>query len=133
MSSCNEPVRPGAVVVIPAQTLVYSKHPHRPQVTLSRSQRVQVVEAGDDFVRWRGMGGYLNEASRWEMVAPAPGQCDVEVADLQARLGMVIELHQARRRTHNGFTEIWCSECNQDWPCPTWRAATGPDDTDEGL
>lgn len=40
----------------------------------------------------------------------------------QEKITAIRDLHAKRTRDHNGFTEVWCRECNQDWPCPTLKA-----------
>src|SRR4051812_21899135 len=35
-----------------------------------------------------------------------------------SRLEAVLDLHQCRSRTVDGYTLKWCRECGQDWPCP---------------
>ena len=44
---------------------------------------------------------------------------------IEVRLASVLVLHSSRRRDHNGFTEVWCRECQQTWPCPTVQAING--------
>lgn len=41
----------------------------------------------------------------------------------------VLDLHQRRTRTVEGYTLQWCVECQQDWPCATLRAMPGNNDS----
>lgn len=54
----------------------------------------------------------------------------VEVARL------VLDLHTKRTRTHPptpGFVEVWCRECNVDWPCPTYQLLDRYERTGSGV
>lgn len=43
---------------------------------------------------------------------------------LAHRLLAVEELHEQRVRDVEGHRLSWCRECHQNWPCPTFFAAT---------
>jgi len=34
----------------------------------------------------------------------------------------VLDLHAKRSLSGDGYTNHWCVECRQDWPCATLRA-----------
>lgn len=61
-------------------------------------------------------------------VAQHMGEIAGSAAELDrytAAIAAVSALHQVRTRTRDGFTEQWCVECRQDWPCPTGQAVGG--------
>lgn len=45
-----------------------------------------------------------------------------EWPDLADRLVAVANLHQPRQLDGDGWTMRWCTECRQNYPCPTVQA-----------
>lgn len=41
------------------------------------------------------------------------------------KLVAIRELHDKRMLDGDGFTNVWCRECRQNWPCPTVQAMEG--------
>jgi hypothetical protein len=54
-----------------------------------------------------------------------------ELRDLRECLGRIVDVHVKRVDEHGG---TWgeCQECEQPWPCLTWRIASNEDTTDKG-
>lgn len=61
---------------------------------------------------------------RAELAEGSAEAASERLARLTGRLG---ELHQPRHREHHGWTERWCVECQQTWPCQTAKAVTEVD------
>lgn len=125
-------LNPDTAVRIPKGATVRTNDPNRPEGSYVTS-RPQMVEAeivelpgAGRVARWKARGGhYVGESATFEALTDAGS--DARLAAAAAALVAVRGLHQVRRLTTDGFTKVWCRECKQDWPCPTFTAAGGVD------